>query len=242
LRNFFIAIFILFIQNLTFGQINAVPDLSKYISELSEDTNYNKIDSVITSFLNQYPNIGEKEFQNLLSDFYTEDDLKQLAIYYFITGLFYEKQANYIAAIKAYLTAIEFVDGSKPDNYLVYYKTGFCYERIGYSQEAIDYYLESVSYPGIEENKLIEIYKNIGNCSIGLEKYEQSIEYYNKSYNAAKLIGDTTTMIKTVINSGNTYLRAKNYLKASEVTNKAYNLSKEHNYYLGMAFKNIIWV
>lgn len=219
-----------------FGQVINIQDLSKLISKNSDSVNYTRVDSITTSFLNWHPEINDEKFQQLLGDLYSETNLKQLAVYYFVNGLFYEKKANYISALKAYLIAIEFIKENNANNYLVYYRTAYCYERLGYSQEAIDYYLKSVSYPGLKPDKLVEIYKNIGNCSVGLGKYEKSIKYYNKSYNAARLIGDTVTMIKTVINSGNTYLRAKNYLKASELTNKAYQLSKENNYYLGMAF------
>jgi len=218
------------------GQSSELQYLSHLIKENSDTLNFNKIDSITTLFISQHPKIDETEFQKQINNLYTEDNLEQLVIYYFISGLYYEKDANYITAIKAYLTSIEFITGSNSNNYLVYYKTAFCYERLGYSQKAIDYYLKSVAYPDINANKLVEIYKNLGNCSIGLKKYKQSIKYYDKSYQAAELIADTITMIKTVINSGNTYLRAKNYPKATELTNKAYHFAKENNYYLGMAF------
>lgn len=236
LRFSFTVILILSFQNLISGQLNDIRNLTKFIKENSDSLNFNKIDSITTLFLGQHPKIDETEFQKQINDLYTEDNLEQLVIYYFVSGLFYEKNANYITAIKAYLTTIEFITESNSNNYLVYYKTAYCYERLGYSQKAIDYYLKSVSYPDIKADKLTRIYKNLGNCYIGLKKYEQSIEYYNKSYQAAELIADTITMIKTVINSGNTYLRAKNYPKATELTNKAYHFSKESNYYLGMAF------
>ncbi|MEN8120919.1 MAG: ATP-binding protein [Bacteroidota bacterium] len=218
------------------GQLNDIQNLTNYFKENNDSLNFNKIDSVTTLFLRQHPKIDEEIFQKLLNELYTEDNLNQLASYYFINGLFYEAEANYITAIKAYLTAIEFIAVSNSNNYLVYYKTAYCYERLGYSQKAIDYYLKSVAYPDIKADKLIEIYKNIGNCSTGLKKYDQSIKYYNKSYKAAELIADTITMIKTVINSGNTYLRAKNYSKAFELTNRAYHFAKENNYYLGISF------
>ncbi len=231
----FFFIIILSFQIVIKGQTSD-NNLFNFIKENKDNLNFYKLDSVTTTFLQQYPKISETEFQKLIKDLYTEDKQTQLAFYYFMMGLFHEKSANYIVAIKSYLTAIEFIAESNSNNYLVYYKTAFCYERLGYSQKAIDYYLKSVAYPDIQTEKLIEIYKNIGNCSIGLEEYKQSIEYYNKSYRAAEQVADTITMIKTVINSGNTYLRAKNYAKATEVTNKAFRFSKENNYYLGMAF------
>ncbi len=236
LRSFFIVLLILLYQNLLTGQTSDAQFYTNFIEENSDRLNFNEIDSIITIFLAQYPKIGEKEFQKNIKDLYSENNLNQLASYYFINGLYYEKNANYLTAIKSYLTAIEFVTESNSDNHLLYYKTAYCYERMGYSQKAIDYYLKSVAYPDIKANKLIQVYKNLGNCCIGLKKYEQSIEYYDKSYQAAELIADTITMIKTVINSGNTYLRAKNYPKATELSNRAFNFAKESNYYLGMAF------
>ena len=116
LRSFFIVLLILLFQNLLIGQSNDSPLLSNLIKENSEQFNFNKIDSITTFFLAQYPKIGEKEFQKNIKDLYTEDNLNQLASYYFINGLYYEKNANYLTAIKSYLTAIEFITKSNSNN------------------------------------------------------------------------------------------------------------------------------
>lgn len=153
-------------------------------------------------------------------DYYADgDDKEREAKAYYYLGCVQEEMNDQVAAVEAYLKALEVKPKESGDVELltmIYERLGSCYQRQGFYDKAMDMFRASyrVNLKHNKKEDIIYSLQGISSVHMYQERWDSAAYYCNRRIEVARMLGDSTWVSIAFNNMAHICVNQKNYEKA----------------------------
>lgn len=153
-------------------------------------------------------------------DYYADgDDKEREAKAYYYLGCVQEEMNDQVAAVEAYLKALEVKPKESGDVELltmIYERLGSCYKRQGFYDKAMDMFRASyrVNLKHNKKEDIIYSLQGISSVHMYQERWDSAAYYCNRRIEVARMLGDSTWVSIAFNNMAHICVNQKNYEKA----------------------------